>query len=164
MDRPADLEQARTVTQAFVQHYNVERPHQGLSCGNRPPRSAFPHLPTLPPLPSIVDPDAWLTQLDGLHVERKVDQHGMVSIDLKRYSVSAKLVGHHVVLQLDAKARCMQVLYEQQVIKTLPLKGMVGHVLSFERFLTHMLHQARAQTRLRSLQERKYRTAAFATP
>ncbi len=99
MDRPADLEQARTVTQAFVQHYNVERPHQGLSCGNRPPRSAFPHLPAFPPLPSIVDPDRWLTELDGLHVERKVDQHGMVSLDLKRNSVSAKLVGHHVVLQ-----------------------------------------------------------------
>jgi len=105
LDRPADLEQARTVTQAFVQHYNVERPHQGLSCGNRPPRSAFPHLPAFPPLPSIVDPDRWLTELDGLHVERKVDQHGMVSLDLKRNSVSAKLVGHHVVLQFPRVAQ-----------------------------------------------------------
>ena len=88
----------------------------------------------------------------------------MVSIDLKRYYVSAHLVGHHVVLPLDAKARCMQVLHEQQVIKSLPLKGPVGRLLSFEQFLSHMLHQARAQARLRSLQERKYRTAAFATP
>jgi hypothetical protein len=55
----------------------------------------------------------------------------------------------------------MQVLHEQQVVKSLPLKGMVGHVLSFEQFLTQMLHQARAQARLRSFQERKYRTAAF---
>jgi len=164
VDRPANLEQAKATTAAFVQHYNEERPHQGLSCGNRPPRIVFPHLPTLPSLPAFVDPDGWLTALDGLHLERKVDQHGMVSIDLKRYSVSAHLVGHHVVLPLDAKARCMQVLHEQQVIKALPLKGMVGHVLSFEQFLTHMLHQARAQARLRSLQERKYRTAAFATP
>jgi len=56
--------------------------------------------------------------------------------------------------------RCMQVLHEHQVVKSLPLKGMVGHVLSLEQFLTHMLQQAR----LRSLQERKYRTAAFAAP
>jgi len=111
-----------------------------------------------------VDPDSWLTQLDGLHLERKVDPHGMVSVDLKRYYVSSKLVGHHVVLQLDAAGRCLQVLYELQIIKSLPLRGLVGHVLSFEQFLTHMLHQARAQARLRSLQERKYRTAAFAAP
>jgi hypothetical protein len=88
----------------------------------------------------------------------------MVSIDLKRYSVSSQLVGQHVVLHLDAKEHCMEVLHEQQVIKSLLLKGMVGHALSFEQFLTHMLHQARAQARLRSLQERKYRTAARAAP
>ncbi|HEY6407963.1 MAG TPA: integrase core domain-containing protein [Ktedonobacteraceae bacterium] len=105
IDRPADLEQARTVTAAFVKHYNVERPHQGLCCGNRPPLTAFPHLPTLPALPTTVDPDGWLLPLDGLHLERTVDRHGMVSLDLKRYYVSSKLVGHHVVLQLDAQLR-----------------------------------------------------------
>jgi len=164
VDRPADLEQAKAATSAFVRHYNVERPHQGLSCGNRPPHTAFPLLAALPPLPTTVDPDGWLTQLDGLHLERKVDRNGTISLDLKRYYVSAHLVGHHVVLQLDAKLRRVQVLHEQQVIKSLPLKGLVGHPLSFEQFLTHMLHQARAQARLRSLQERKYRTAAVATP
>ena len=164
LDRPSDLEQARTVTEAFVKHYNGERPHQGLSCGNRPPLTAFPTFASLPLLPSTVDPDSWLTPLDGLHLERKVDRNGMVSIDLKRYYVSPKLVGQHVVLHLDAKEHCMQVLHEQQVIKSFPLRGLVGHVLSFEQFLTHMPHQARAQARLRSLQERKYRTAAFAAP
>ncbi|MFL5702322.1 MAG: integrase core domain-containing protein [Ktedonobacteraceae bacterium] len=164
LDRPADLGQATTVTEAFVQHYNVQRPHQGLSCGNRPPRTAFSQLPVLPLLPDTVDPDGWLIPLDGLHLERKVDRHGMVSVDLKRYYVSGKLVGQHVVVHLDATGRCLQVLHEQQVVKVLPLKGLVGQVLSFEQFLTHMLHQARAQARLRSLQERKYRTAAFAAP
>jgi hypothetical protein len=73
LDRPATLEQARSVTQSFVQHYNFQRPNQALSCGNRPPRTAFPTLAALPPRPPIVDPDSWLTQLDGLHLERKVD-------------------------------------------------------------------------------------------
>ena len=164
LERPRSLEQARTVTKAFVTHYNFERPHQGLSCGNRPPRTAFPTLASLPALPAMVDPESWLTALDGLHLERKVDGHGRVSVDLKRYYVSARLVGQHVVLHLDAKERCLHVLHEQQVVTSFPLKGLVGRVLSFEQFLTPMLHQARAQARLRSLQERKYRTAAFAAP
>jgi transposase InsO family protein len=164
IDRPADLEHAQAATAAFVEHYNVERPHQGLSCDNRPPRTAFPQLPALPSLPITVDPDSWLTQLDGLHLERKVDRHGMISIDLKRYYISSKLVGHHVVLQVDATQHCLQVWLEQQRIKTVPLRGLVGCLLSFEQFLTHMLHQARAQARLRSLQERKYRTAPFTDP
>jgi transposase InsO family protein len=164
VDRPADLEQAKAATAGFVEHYNVQRPHQGLSCGNRPPLTAFPQLPALPALPSTVDPDGWLQALDGLHLERKVDRNGTISLDLTRYYVSAHLVGHHVVLQLDAKLHQVQVLHEHQVVKSLPLKGLVGHSLSFEQFLTHMLHQARSQARLRSLQARKYRPAGGTTP
>ena len=58
LDRPANLEQAKAATEVFVEHYNVERPHQGLACGNRPPRTAFPTLASLPSLPTTVDPDA----------------------------------------------------------------------------------------------------------
>jgi len=82
LDRPTSLEQARQVTEAFTQHDHVERPTQALSCGNQPPHTAFPSLPNLPPL---VDPDHWLHALDGLHLERKVNRHGQVSVDLKLY-------------------------------------------------------------------------------
>ncbi len=70
-----------------------ERPHQGISCGNRPPLVAFPRLAPLPALPATVDPDSWLDSLDGEHLERKVDRSGMVSVDLKRYYVSPQLTG-----------------------------------------------------------------------
>jgi transposase InsO family protein len=159
LDRPGTLEQARTVTEDFVKHYNGERPHQGIACGNRPPRTAFPDLASLPPLPTTVNPDGWLRSLDGLHLERKVDKHGMVSIDLKRYYVSTKLTGHRVSLHVDADECSVHVLYEQHRIKTVPLRGLVGQMLSFEQFLLHMQRQARAQARLRSLQERRYRTS-----
>jgi transposase InsO family protein len=158
VDRPATLEQAKVTTEAFVHHYNVERPHQGRSCGNRPPRSAFSQLPALPALPPTVDPDGWLNELDGLHVERTVDRNGFISLDLKRYYVSTQLAGHRLALELDATLRCLHVLQGHQLIKSLPLKGLVGHTLSYEQFLTHMLQQARAQARLRSLQERRFRT------
>ncbi len=50
IERPTTLEQARQATEDFVQHYNFQRPNQALSCGNQPPRTAFPQLPSLPPL------------------------------------------------------------------------------------------------------------------
>ena len=83
VQRPHSLEQVRDVTAQFKQHSNDERPHQGLSCGNRPPRTAFPHLPDLPALPDVVNPDRWLDQGDGLSVVRTVSRNGTVSIDLK---------------------------------------------------------------------------------
>jgi transposase InsO family protein len=50
LHRPSTLQEVREVTEAFLQHYNEERPHQGRTCGNVPPRVAFP---TLPPLPAL---------------------------------------------------------------------------------------------------------------
>jgi len=47
---PSTLQEVREVTEAFLSHYNDERPHQGRACGNVPPRVAFPVLPTLPAL------------------------------------------------------------------------------------------------------------------
>lgn len=157
-DRPTNLEEAQTVTDLFVRHYNEERPHQGISCANRPPRTAFPTLALLPALPETVDPDRWLNAVDGWSVVRKVDSHGSVSVDLKRYFISKALTGRRVSLQLDASQRCLHVMLEQRVIKDLPLRGLVGHSFPFALFLEQMQQQARAQARLRTLQERKYRT------
>jgi len=164
LDRPTTPEQARQVTGAFAQHYNVERPNQALSCGNQPPRTAFPSFPSLPPLPQLVDPDHWLHALDGLHLERKVNRHGQVSVDLKLYYVSARLAGQRVVLHLDAMHRCLHVLQEGLPLKSVPLKGLVGQLLTYEQFLTLMLQQARAQQRLRSLQERRFRRGLADSP
>lgn len=46
--------------QAFLPPYNWERPNQAITCNNQPPRIAFPDLPHRPPLPTRLDPDAWL--------------------------------------------------------------------------------------------------------
>jgi len=164
VQRPSTLEEARQVTEDFVQHYNFQRPNQALSCGNQPPRSAFPTLPALRPLPQIVDPDSWVDALHGWHVERKVDAHGMVKIDLKRYYISSKLAGQRLTLQLDATTHCLHVFQGTQRLKSVPIKGLVGHLLTFEQFFAHMRAQAKAEHRLRSLQERRLRTAALASP
>ena len=79
--RPTTLEQARAVTAAFRTHYNTERPNQARSCGDRPPRVAFPELPPSPPLPMLVDPDAWLPLIDGRRYVRQVRPNGTVVVE-----------------------------------------------------------------------------------
>ncbi len=164
VDRPATEEQVREVTAAFAQHYNEERPHQGRSCGNRPPRVAFASLPELPTVPDLVDPDRWLQVRDGLHLVRKVRRDGTVRVDLKSYYVSRALAGQHVSLHLSAPKRAWLVVHEHQVLKTLPLKGLLGQAVRFEAFVQLMIGQARAERRLRTAQERRARLGGSDSP
>jgi transposase InsO family protein len=162
--RPGTLDQVREVTEQFQQHYHYERPHQGLSCGNLPPRTAFPTLPELPAVPDLVNPDRWLEVSDGLHLVRTVSRNGTVSIDLKDYYVGRALAGQRVALHLSAKARAWLVIQGTQLLKSLPLKGLYGAALSFEHFVQLMSQQARAEQRLRTAQERRVRHGRFSSP
>ncbi len=164
VQRPGTLEQVREATMQFQQHYNWSRPHQGLSCGNRPPRVAFPTLPELPTVPDVVDPDRWLRVNDGLHLVRLVRGDGTVRVDLKSYYVGRALAGQHVALHLSAAKRALLVVQGLQLIKTLPLKGLWGKILRFEDFVRLMMGQARAEHRLRTAQERRARLGGYASP
>ncbi len=164
VERPRTPQQVREVTEAFVEHYNWQRPHQGISCGNRPPRVAFPSLPQLPAVPDLVDPDRWLQVYDGLHLVRQVRSDGSVRLDLKSYYVGRALAGQHVALHLSAAKRALLVVDGHQLIKTLPLKGLSGQALRFEAFVRLMMGQARAEHRLRTAQERRARLGGYASP
>ena len=118
--RPTTLSQVREVTDTFVEHYNWQRPHQGISCGNRPPRVAFPALPSLPKVPDVINADAWLSWVDGEHVVRQVNRQGEVSVDLRTYYVSSKLAGQAVTLRINAAERCLQVVHPQGSRRVLP--------------------------------------------
>ncbi len=133
----------QTVTVAFRQHYNVERPNQAVTCGNRPPCIAFPELPPRPPLPASVDPDQWLTVLDGHRYVRKVTASGTVRVDGRSYYVDQAWAGKYLSLQIDALNRTFVVEYREQPIKTLPIKGVVGERLAWEVYLEQMLREAR---------------------
>jgi hypothetical protein len=145
--RPATEEQAREHTAAFAQHYNHERPNQALSCGNRPPRAAFPSLPVLPPVPERVDPDRWVQAIDGQRYVRKVKQDGTVLVADQRYYVQRALAGQYVVLQVDATARALVAAHRQRVIRRVPLKGLHGEPLAFAEFLELMQQAARSDWR-----------------
>jgi transposase InsO family protein len=145
--RPATREEVRAVTEHFLQHYNTERPHQGRSCGNRPPRVAHPVLPTLPSLPERVDPDGWLTSVDGQAFARKVDTHGCVTVDLQTYYIKQVLSGQHVVLFVNAHSRTFDVYLGSQQIKQVPIKGLQGEIMPFNRYVDLMREQARSEAR-----------------
>jgi Integrase core domain len=162
--RPTTLEQAREVTEAFVEHYNWQRPHQGLSCGNRPPRVAFPDWPHLPQVPDIVNADAWLSWVDGDHLVRQVNRQGLVKVDLRTYYVSSKLAGQAVRLRINATQRCLQVVYPQVTRRVLPLKGLYQRSFSYQEYVEKMQQDASTQQRLLALQKRRTQRKGSSPP
>jgi hypothetical protein len=159
VERPATLEQARSATETFRNHYNAQRPNQARSCENRPPLVAFPDLHPLPRPPEQIEIDGWLKHFEGVHVERKVDAHGQVHLDLRGYYVDVHRAGQRVTLQIEAESRSLLIWHEGTLLKTMPLRGFSGGMCSFARFVEYMVQQARALHRLRSLQDRKKRVS-----
>jgi hypothetical protein len=147
LHRPGTLQEVREVTETFLQHYNWERPHQGRSCGNVPPRVAFPVLPTLPALPERVNPDQWLTTLDHQGFLRRVGRDGCVDVDLQTYYISSHLAGRQIFLQVEAAERHFVVWHADQVVTTLPIKRLMGQEMGIEEYLTHMKQEALAHAR-----------------
>ncbi|HEX6288240.1 MAG TPA: integrase core domain-containing protein [Herpetosiphonaceae bacterium] len=153
--QPRTEDQVRVITRHFQRFYNEERPHQGLSCRNQPPRTAFPVLPTLPAVPPEVDPDQWLTTLHGQCYTRKVRQGGSVTVADTDYYIRHALRGQYVTLQIDAEAREFVVYHQQQAVKRLPIKGLVGQRISFGTFVEHLVRDARREQRQRWHQQRR---------
>jgi hypothetical protein len=147
VQRPGTLEQAREAAAAFREHYNTERPNQARSCGNRPPRVAFPDLPPRPPLPAEVDPDAWLRLVDGRAYARTVRACGDVVVEHERYYVGRHLAGRRVAVAVAAGERALVVQHGGAVVKRLPLRGLRQARLPFERYRELMEHEARALAR-----------------
>ena len=145
IQHPATREEAVTATEAFVRHYNQERPNQALSCGNRPPLVAHPALTPRPSLPTHVDPDAWLQSVDGRSFARKVRYDGTVTIDGDRYYVGQSLAGQPVVLRVRAADRTLLIYHRQQVLKQVRLKGLRADTLPLEDYVTLMRGQAQAR-------------------
>jgi transposase InsO family protein len=105
--RHATAAELQTALDAWVEHYNRERPHQSL--GMRPPIDRFQLaaqavdadtagvLKTPIPRPaerSVVEPTEQLVRLPG--VQRWVDQHGLISLGGFRYRVPIVLAGEPV--------------------------------------------------------------------
>jgi transposase InsO family protein len=103
---PTTLGAARDTLALFPTYYNDQRPHQGHACGNQPPAVAFPHLPPLPRLPAVVEPDVWLKALHGRIYRRRVNANGTVQVDRHIYAIGSHYAKQAVLLHVDAERCC----------------------------------------------------------
>jgi hypothetical protein len=143
VERPATVEEVCMVTAAYRAHYNWQRPNQALSCGNQPPRVAFPTLPARPSVPLLVDPDAWLGTIDGRGYVRRVQENGGVTVAEALYDVGRERAGQEVAVLIDAPAREFAVVQAGQEVKRLPIKGLYGGIVPFDTFVELLARQAR---------------------
>ena len=145
-EQPRDLGAVRDLVTSFQQHYNYERPNQALSCHNQPPRVAFPALPLPRQLPATVDPERWLEVLDGQRYVRKVRANGTIKVDERDYYIDSAWAGKYVSVRLSAAERSFQIEYREQVVKQLPIKGLIGERLPLDVYLSQIVCEARHQT------------------
>jgi len=76
---PSTFAEAIELLPGFLTYYHSERPHQGQACNNRTPDEAFPSLPDCPVVPEWVQPDAWVTTIDGRVYQRRVNSNGVIA-------------------------------------------------------------------------------------
>jgi Integrase core domain len=153
--RPSTVEEVRQVTATCVEHSNWQRPHQGVACGNRPPRVAHPELPALPRVPDVVNADGWLRHLHGQHLVRQVNRHGSVTVNLAHYYLSRSLAGQRVTLRIDGVNGLLHVQHPHLRRKSFPLKGLQRQALPYQRYLDLMLQEASRERRLLARQRRR---------
>jgi Integrase core domain len=144
---PTTLGEVREATEEFLQHYNHERPHQGTACSNRPPHTAFPNLPILPPVPEQVNPDRWLETIHGQAFARKVGADGSVDVDDEHDYISQAYASQQVVLFVNAPEKTFGVWLDGRVIKSVPIKGLGDREMGWEDSVAFMKQQARSEER-----------------
>jgi hypothetical protein len=145
MHLPRTHEQVQEATEAFLTHYNGERPNQARSCGNRPPRVACEQFPTLPAVPRTVDPDLWLVRVNKQAFARTIRAGGDVTINRQDSYVSRRLVGQRVTCWVNAAEKQFEIWQPGRHIKSIPIKGLHGQTLPFEEYVALMKREARSE-------------------
>ncbi|HYT34600.1 MAG TPA: hypothetical protein VEL69_06160 [Ktedonobacteraceae bacterium] len=135
------------LTEAYLTHYNSERPNQARSCGNHPPRVACPTFPTLPAVPQTVDPDRWLVQINQQAFARTIRSDGKLTINHVDYYVSRSLAGQRVTCWVNAAEKRFDIWQPGGRIKSVPIKGLHGQVMPFEEYVALMKREARSEYR-----------------
>jgi hypothetical protein len=143
--RPATLSEVFELTEAYLSHYNQQRPNQARSCGNQPPRVACPAFPTLPKVPEMVDPDCWLQQMHKRAFARTIRAGGDLTINHQDYYVSRSLAGQRVSCWVNAAEKCFDIWKPEGVIKSVPIKGLHGQTMPFQDYVALMKREARSE-------------------
>jgi hypothetical protein len=98
-----------------------------------------------------VDPDAWLASLDQKRYLRHVGRDGCVDVDLTTYYIGPQLAGRTVLLQVWAQQHQFAVWSQDQIVKLLPIKGLVGQQMALDDYLQYIKQEALAAPRRSSV-------------
>lgn len=147
LERPSTVQATDHCLQRYRLHYNQERPNQARSCHNRPPYTAFPHLPALPYPAQQVTPDRWLKTIDGRLFKRRVTHTGTVQVAQNRYYIQKKLRGQVVVLQVQAEEHRFEVWLQGKRLKHIPIKGLITEPLPLQDYLRLICREAVSEAR-----------------
>jgi Integrase core domain len=163
IERPTTLGETQEVLNTFEAFYNHERPHQGRALVDRPPADKLAEAPPLPAVPTTVDPLAWLRYEPQQVFRRRVDAAGRIKLDLKRYDVGKALHGQTITVHLNAREAKLVLLDEGRIIKEIAVPSWSKDPVPFAVYVQQMQEPARAEHRLRSLQERQQRVRALSS-
>jgi hypothetical protein len=143
LEKPVDLNSTREVNQRYVSFYNLERPNQAITCGNQPPRVKFPDMPSLSSVPQTIDPDRWLSTLTGRTYKRRLDRKGCFQLGNQTYYVKQKLRGQMILIWVDGQKQHLNVYAaNQNLLKTLPIKGLQNRRMNFQEYLDLICKEA----------------------
>jgi len=78
---------------------------------------------------------------------RHVGRDGCVDVDLATYYIGPQMAGCTVLLQVEAQSRQFAVWHQDQVVKLLPIKGLLGQEMALDDYLQYILQEALAAPR-----------------
>jgi len=143
--RPTTVAQTQLLIDQHRRFYNLERPNQALTCQNQPPSLALTDLPSLPRLPKVVNPDAWLAHYDRQGFKRRVRSNGSVSVDNDCYYVGKRHAGQQALLVLNAAEGQFEVLLGQELLKVYPLRHLFHGQLPLDEYVDLMVQAAESE-------------------
>jgi hypothetical protein len=143
--RPATLSEVSELTETYLCHSNNERRNQARSCGNQPPRVAYPAEPSLPKVPETVDPDRWLVQINRQAFARRMRANGTLTINREDDYVSRGLAGQRVTCWVNAAEKRFDICQPAGRIKSVPIKGLSGKTMPFQDDVGLMKQEARSE-------------------
>lgn len=93
---------------------------------------------------------------------RHVGRDGCVDLDLSTYYLGPQMAGRDVLLQIEAQSRQFAVWHQDQVVKRLPIKGLIGQEMALDDYLKVIQQEALAAPRRPSARgSRKVRQLAL---
>jgi hypothetical protein len=92
---------------------------------------------------------------------RHVGQDGCVNVDLATYYIGPQMAKRAVLLQVVAQDRLFAVWHENQIVKRLPIKGLVGQEMALDDYLQYIQQEALAAPRRSSTRGGRQSPTAF---